>query len=89
MCSGCQNAAADALSRALAKNYDVCVVSASDEQNEALIRAQAEQRKDGELSQIINHLEGKSLPKDAAEAKKTVIAANKRYFLVDGILYYE
>ena len=60
LCSRCQNAAADALSRAPAKNYDVCVISASDEQNEALIRAQAEQRKDGELSQIINYLEGKS-----------------------------
>ena len=89
LCSRCQNAAADALSRAAAKNYDVCVISASDEQNEALIRAQAEQRKDGELSQIINYLEGKSLPKDAVEAKKTVIAANQGYFLVDGILYYE
>ena len=58
-----------ALSRAPAKNYDVYVVSASDEQNEALIRAQVEQRKDGELSQIINYL----VPKDAAEAKKTEI----------------
>ena len=71
------------------KNRDVHVVSASDEENKVLIRVQAEQRKDGELSQIINYLEGKSLPKDAAEAKKTVIAANQGYFLVDGILYYE
>ena len=54
-----------------------------------MFRVQAEQRKDGELSQIINYLEGKSLPKDAAEAKKTVIAANQGYFLVEGILYYE
>ena len=63
------------------KNHDVCVVSASDEETKVLIRVQAEQRKDGEISQIINYLEGKSLPGDAAEAKKLVIAANQGYFL--------
>ena len=51
---GCQSTAADALSRVPVKNCNVHVVSANDEENEALIRVQAEQRKDGELSQIAN-----------------------------------
>ena len=38
--------------RAPVKNCEVCVVSAS-YKNKVLIRVQAEQRKDGELSQII------------------------------------
>ena len=50
------------LVRAPVKNLDVHVVSAGDEENKVLIRVQTEQRKDGELSQIINYLEGKSLP---------------------------
>ena len=44
------------------------VVSASDE-NEVLIRVQVEQCKDGELSQITNYLDGKSLPEDPSESK--------------------
>ena len=79
---GCQNTAADALSRAPVKNSVVRVVSASDEGNEVLITVQAEQCKDGELSHIINYLEGKSLPEDPAEAEKTVIAANQGNFLI-------
>ena len=86
---GCQNTAADALSRAPVKNCDVCVVSTTANEDEVLVRVQAEQRKDGELCQIIDYLEGKGLPAEAAEAKKTVIAANQGYFLVDGVLYYE
>ena len=57
------------------KNFEVHVISASDE-NKILIRVQAEQRKDGALSQIINYLEGRSLPEDAYAAKKIVIATN-------------
>ena len=76
------------MSIALIKNCDIRVVSASDE-NEVLIRVQVEQHKDGELSQITNYLDGKSLPEDASESKKIVIAASQGYFLVDGILYYK
>ena len=54
-----------------------------------LIRVQAEQWKDGALSQIINYLEGRSLPEDAYAANKIVIATNWGYFLVNGILYHE
>ena len=57
------------------KNCEVRVVSASDK-NKVLIRVQAEQQKDGKLSQIINYLEGRSLPEDASAAKKIVISAN-------------
>ena len=79
---GCQNKAEDALSRVPVKNHDVCVVSASDEENKVLISVQAEQRKDGELSQIINYLEDKSLLEDAAEAntgKNQYICVCERY----------
>ena len=57
------------------KNCEVRVVSASDE-NKVLIRVQAEQQKDGALSQIINYLQGRSLPEDAYAANKIVIATN-------------
>ena len=68
------------------KNCDVCVVSTSADEDEVLVRVQVEQQKDGELCQIIGYLERKGLP---AEGKKTVIAANQGYFLMDGILYNE
>ena len=86
---GCQNTAADALSRAPVENCDVRTVAASDGQEKVLIRVQAEQRKDSELFHLINYLEGKGLPEDMTEAKKVVSAANRGYFLVDGVLYYE
>ena len=44
---GCQNTVADALLRASVKNFHVHIVSASEEENEVLIRVQAEQWKDG------------------------------------------
>ena len=56
------------------KNCEVHVVSVSDE-NKVLIRVQAEQRKDGALSQIINYLEGRSLPEDAYAVKKIIMIA--------------
>ena len=71
------------------KNCVARVASASDEENDVLIKVSAEQQIVGELSQIINYLEGRSLPEDASAAKKTRIAANQGCFLADGILYYE
>ena len=54
------------------KNCDACIVSTSADEDEVLVRVQVEQRKDGESCQIIDYLEGKGLPVEAAEAKKTV-----------------
>ena len=51
---GCQNTAADALSVMYVRT-----ASANDEEDEVLVRIQAEQRKDKELSQIISYLDGK------------------------------
>lgn len=86
---GCQNTAADALSRAPVESCHVRAVSANDEEDEVLVRIQAEQRKDRELSQIIGYLEGTGLPEDAAEMKRVMSTANHGYFLVGGVLYYE
>lgn len=51
---GGQNTAADALSRAPTEYYDACAVSASDEEDGILVRVQAEQWQDRELSLLIN-----------------------------------
>ena len=86
---GSQNTAADALSRAPVQNCDVRAVTASDEEDEILVRVRTEQQKDKELSQLISYLESKQLPEDAKESKTIVNAANHGYFMVDGVLYYE
>ena len=51
---GCQNTAADALSVMYVRTCSIC----NDEEDEVLVRIQAEQRKDKELSQIICYLDG-------------------------------
>ena len=56
---GCQNTAANALSRAPVKNCDVCVISTSNDEDEVLVRVQVEQQRDGKLCQVIYYLEGK------------------------------
>ena len=61
-------------SRAPVKNCEEHVVSTSDE-NKGLIRVQAEQWKDGALSQIINYLDGRGLPEDAYAVKKIIVIA--------------
>ena len=86
---GNQNTAADALSRAPVRNCDVRAVTTSDEEDGTLVRVCTEQKKDRELSQLINYLESKQLPEDAAESKVIVNAANHGYFVLDGVLYYE
>lgn len=86
---GSQNTAVDALSRAPTEHCDVRAVSTSDEGDEILVRVQAEQRQDRELSLLIGYLKGKGLPEDVDETKQVINSANHGYFLVDGVLYYE
>ena len=86
---GNQNTAADALSRTPVRKCDVRAVTTSDEEDGTLVRVRTEQKKDKELSQLINYLESKQLPEDAAESKVIVNAANHGYFMLDGVLYYE
>ena len=47
------------------------------------------QRSESELNQLINYLEEKSLPEDPSRARKVVTQAQKGYFLVDSVLYFE
>ena len=47
------------------------------------------QRSDSELNQLIQYLEEKSLPEDPVRARKLMTQAQKGYFLVDGVLYFE
>ena len=47
------------------------------------------QRSDSELNQLIQYLEEKSLPGDSVRARKLLTQAQKGYFLVDGVLYFE
>ena len=86
---GCQNTAADALSRGPVEEGAVRTVSTSDEKDEVFTRVRREQQKDRELSQLISYLEREELPEDVAETRRVVNAASQGYFLMDGVLYYE
>ena len=93
---GKTNEAADALSRTPVKIEatpgSVCLVMqvVAEYPEETLLQNICTQQfKDKELVNIINYLEKKVLPTDVKEAQHTASVAKKRYFVLDGVLYYE
>ena len=42
-----------------------------------------------ELNQLIQFLEEKNLPEDLVQARKIVTQAQKGYYVLDGVLYFE
>ena len=85
---GSTNCVADALSRARVhtqENSDVLRVT--EQLDDPLMRqVQAQQRQDPSIKE---YLENRVLPKDPLEIKRVVTLANKGYFLISGVLYYE
>ena len=97
---GATNVVADALSRAPTQgdsdgtSVKVTTVEGSDilqlsEPDLTLQQVQTEQRKDPELARIIEFLTNKTLPSDPRDASVVVGEAQKGYYVVDDILYYE
>ena len=84
---GTVNQAADALSRApVGKrmlHVEMEVVGSM------MQRVRDNQRGDPELSQLMDYLEQNILPDDRALARKVTTQAQKGYYIVDGVLYYE
>ena len=50
---------------------------------------QKEQRADKDLDDLVTYLDSKSLPRDPSRDKRVLSQAQKGYYLVDGVLYYE
>ena len=97
---GATNVVADALSRAPTQcdsdgtSDKVTTVEGSDilqlsEPDLTLQQVQTEQRKDPELARIIEFLTNKTLPSDPRDASVVVGEAQKGYYVVDDIFYYE
>jgi len=89
---GHQNTAADALSRAPVDTSPVLAVTVDEDSDGSvepvLGKVQAEQRRDPELTKMMNYLERKELPEDSREANQT-IKASQNHFMVNGVLYFE
>jgi len=85
---GTANQAADALSRAPVRKKQVLHIE-MESVGSMMQKARDNQRDDTELSQLMDSLEHNALLDDTALAKKVTANAQKGYYVVDGVLYYE
>ena len=53
------------------------------------MKIQKEQQEDDDLADLVKYLECKSLPECAVRREKVLAAAQRGYYVVEGILYYE
>ena len=83
---GSVNRAANALSRALVSEALRLEVA---EEEPIVSKIRSSQRSDSELNQLINYLEEKGITEDPSQARKVVTQAQKGYYLVYGVLYFE
>ena len=84
---GSANRVADSLSRT---PVSVCKIASGAEVNDPILgKVQSEQRQDEELRMLIVYLESKILPTEPKTATAVSSPAQKGYYLVNGVLYYE
>lgn len=84
---GTANKVADSLSRA---PVSVCMVTNGTRTSDpVLAKVQEEQRQDTILKALIEYLENQTLPAGQKEAFEVTSLAQKGYYLVSGVLYYE
>jgi len=82
------NQTADALSHAPHEKGQVLHI-AVETTGSAMKKIQDAQHEDPQLSQLIEYLEYQNLPEDAVIAKQVINQAQKGYYVMDGVLYFE
>ena len=84
---GPANQAADALSRA--PHGGQVLHMELEAAGDAMKQIQATQREDQQLRNLMDYLEHQTLPEDSAVAKQVLGQAQKGYYILDGVLYFE
>ena len=85
---GTVNQAADALSRAPVRREQVLHIEV-EAFGSMMQKVRDNQREDPELSQLMDYLEQNILPDETVLAKRVATQAQKGYYIVDSVLYYE
>jgi len=88
---GHANVVADGLSRAPVQTTtnEVRRVTGEGGMDLVVVKVQKEQQRDEELADIIQYLGCKNLPECVVRREKVLAAAQRGYYVTDGILYYE
>ena len=81
---GRENSKADSLSR---RPYNTCELSSLQKEDSQMVKTRQMQRRDLELSEMIDFLESDVLPFDDKRARKILLTSDKDYVGQDGLLY--